>query len=138
MDKQIDEMQELADLLSETGSEWNEYINECQEKEQEPKIWYYDFHAKSLYEQGYRKQEWISVEERLPDKEGEYLVFTQNKNINVMPFFTKRDASAAIYGQGFCVWERGRRTNDDDWWKPVKYVTHWMPLPQKPKMKGAE
>jgi hypothetical protein len=76
---------------------------------------------------------WISVTDKLPEKKGNYLVFTKNKDIKVMPFFTERNASAAIYGRGFCIWEKGRRTNDDDWWKPVNYVTHWMLLPELPE-----
>lgn len=86
----------------------------------------------AFYNAGYRKQEWISVDERLPENKGDYMVFTKNGNIKVMPFFTERNMSAAIYGRGFCIWERGRRTDDDDWWKPVGYVTHWMPLPELP------
>lgn len=89
--------------------------------------------AENLYSKGYRKQEWISIEEALPENEGEYLVFTKKKNIKVMPFFTERNASAAVYGRGFCEWVRGWRTNDDDWWKPIGYATHWMPLPEPPK-----
>ena len=76
---------------------------------------------------------WISVEDRLPEKKGDYLVCTKNNDIKVMPFFIERNTSSAVYGKGFCIWVRGRRTNDDDWWKPVGYVTHWMPLPELPK-----
>ena len=93
--------------------------------------------ATRLYDAGYHKQEWISVEERLPKNKGDYMVFTKNGNMKVMPFFIERNASAAVYGRGFCEWMRGARTNDDDWWKPVEYVTHWMPLPEPPKG-GAE
>lgn len=93
--------------------------------------------TRELYDDGYRKQEWISVDEALPENEGEYLVFTKKKNIKVMPFFTERNASASVYGRGFCEWVKGRRTNDYDWWKPVGYITHWMPVPEPPKG-GAE
>ena len=54
--KQINEMNELCDLLSDIGADWDAYIDECQENEQEPQISYYDFHAQSIIEQGYRKQ----------------------------------------------------------------------------------
>jgi hypothetical protein len=94
--------------------------------------------AEKLSAKGYRKQEWVSVDESLPENKGDYMVFTKNGNIKVMPFFTERNASAAVYNRGFCEWTKGARTNDDDWWKPVGYVTHWMPLPEPPKMKGGE
>ena len=94
--------------------------------------------ARSLTDKGYRKQEWVSVDESLPENKGDYMVFTKNGNIKVMPFFTERNASAAVYGRGFCEWTKGARTNDDDWWKPVGYITHWMPLPEPPKIKGGE
>ena len=66
---------------------------------------------------GYQKQEWISVDERLPDREGKYLVCTTNGNIGVGNFIN-------YYGKGLhlCF----------DCWA----VTHWMPLPKAPKMKG--
>ena len=71
--------------------------------------------AKRLYNAGYRKQEWISVEDRLPTKSHErYLVYTE---LGIVDF----DIYSAIGG-----------------WQGNSYVTHWMPLPQPPQMKGAE
>jgi hypothetical protein len=88
-----------------------------------------------LYNAGYRKQEWISVEEKLPINDygkhwkdrNHYLVFTQPCEIMFV----------ATYGY-----------KNNDWWcdmndfvldeKNWSTVTHWMPLPKKPKMKGAE
>ena len=73
--------------------------------------------------EGYRKQsEWISVDERLPDIEGTYLVYTDKDNITMDIF--------CIYpSHGTKFWVGG--INGD--------VTHWMPLPEAPKMKdGAE
>lgn len=83
-----------------------------------------------LYEAGYRKQsedvtvtnvgcksEWISVEERLPEENGYYLVYTKYGYIEV---------------------ERYKTWDDDDldggyWWEFEGLVTHWMPLPNAPK-----
>jgi hypothetical protein len=71
--------------------------------------------AESLYNAGYRKQEWISVDERLPERQGYYLGRTYKGLMMIAPFFP-------VYA--------------DD--KPeFKYdISHWMPLPEAPKMKG--
>lgn len=78
-------------------------------------------YAEMLYNAGYRKQsedalkgEWISVEERMPEKEGKYLVCTTKGNIGVGNFID-------YYGTGthLCF---------DGW-----AVSHWMPLPEQPK-----
>ena len=72
--------------------------------------------AQYLYEKGYRKQEWISVEERLPDIDGKYLVYTSKGFIFTQYYYFTN-------AFGFETWD----------------VTHWMPLPEEPKMKvGAE
>lgn len=63
---------------------------------------------------GYRKQsEWISVEERLPEQHKEVLVVCLG---NV--------------GTDFIA-TNGRWYEHDHW-----FITHWMPLPEPPKMKG--
>ena len=75
-------------------------------------------HAEALYNAGYRKQEWISVDERLPDKEGTYLTYTDKDRMLFDSF--------CIYpsiGTKFWIGGNGK-------------VTHWMPLPEAPKMKG--
>jgi hypothetical protein len=73
-----------------------------------------DFTAIKMVAKGYRKQEWISVEERLP----------------------KDSERVLVYGEkGICFATRYKR----DWLTPMRYngeITHWMPLPAPPKMKG--
>jgi hypothetical protein len=70
-----------------------------------------------LYKAGYRKQsEWISVEDRLPEIEGKYLVFTNKGGYIFACYYYKTNSF------GFEHWD----------------VTHWMPLPEAPKMKGGE
>ena len=68
--------------------------------------------ARSLTDKGYRKQEWISVEERLPDESDCYLV-------NIINHFGLDFVTFTYYTKnyGFCVSD----------------VTHWMPLPEPPK-----
>ena len=70
-------------------------------------------YAKDLYWHGYRKQEWISVEERLPPKNEMVLIF----------------CGGARELDWICstgLWYDHDHT----------LVTHWKPLPEPPKMKG--
>lgn len=70
--------------------------------------------AEHLYKAGCRKQsEWISVEERLPETEGKYLVCTANGMVYIEWFIDD-------YCDGHPSWGHYA-------------VTHWMPLPEPPK-----
>ena len=77
--------------------------------------YYEDFAADTLaYIQQLEAQvpKWISVEERLPENDGNYLVFTSDKN----------DAEIAnYYGDGEWI--------THDFTNLILLVTHWMPLP---------
>jgi hypothetical protein len=70
---------------------------------------------------GYQKQEWISVDERLPDEDGEYL--TWNGLVYFLIYF---NASLGLWNV----------TEGGDTSTAIRDVTHWMPLPEAPKMKG--
>ena len=74
--------------------------------------------AKKLFEDGYRKQsEWISVDERLPERAGMYLGCTYKGVMMIAPFYP-------VYA------------NDTP---QFRYdIIYWMPLPEAPKMKGGE
>ncbi len=62
--------------------------------------------------------EWISVEDRLPDTIGSYLIYRKNKEYNTIAwaFFNSDKMWAA----------------DNNFYEGV---THWMPLPEPPKEK---
>lgn len=84
------------------------------------KDWY---SAELLYAVGYRKQsEWISVDDRLPEEDTRVLVYLniQKTDANIYTFF---DTDRILDGK----WVRWRG-----------YISHWMPLPEPPKMKGGE
>lgn len=74
---------------------------------------YFQCVAKEIINHGYRKQEWIAVEERLPDRVGKYLVATFDRRVGI--------GNLIDY---YCVGELSF-----DSYK----VTHWMPLPEPPK-----
>ena len=82
-----------------------------------------------------RVQEWISVDDRLPERDGAYLVtieyFGKSQGIDIR-YFTIDGEKVDEYelaGQK-CVWffydsEYGH--------VPTDSVTHWLPLPEPPK-----
>ena len=79
----------------------------------------------NLYKMGYRKQEWISVEERLPEENGQYLTCVC---VSHPAFENLTTIDVVSYGKshGFYLYNE------------TENVTHWMPLPEPPKMKGGE
>ena len=80
----------------------------------------YNTVAKDLYElYGWRKQEWISVEDRLPSKSGYYLICQKSSRWCDEVIQTARWNEKKFRGaQAGCFME---------------HVTHWMPLPDAPK-----
>lgn len=67
-----------------------------------------------------KQTEWISVDERLPEREGKYLVYTYKGGIGFGEF------RSYLLNK-----ERALSAPQFDY-----YVTHWMPLPEPPMMKG--
>ena len=65
---------------------------------------------------------WISVKERLPEKEGTYIVFTLSGCVTTARFYPERDF--CNYRGEFIRHEPGRFHRN---------ATHWMPLPEAPK-----
>lgn len=91
--------------------------------------------AQNLYEKGYRKQsegEWISVDERLPNNHRPVLVVCESTTISA-------GALIAIGSFGGGLWSLGGADGTLYLTKYMQFVvTHWMPLPEPPKMKGGE
>ena len=74
--------------------------------------------AESLYNAGYRKQVWISVEERLPEKNyHDYVLAWNGLHVEFLH-----------YSHRYKQWEDYYSLKEHPW-----KVTHWMPLPEPPK-----
>ena len=71
-------------------------------------------YAEALYNAGYRKQEWISVDDRLPENLSYIIVCDKYGNVG----------EAYCYGEGWFEWIDSEER---------VFVTHWMPLPEPPK-----
>lgn len=73
--------------------------------------------------------EWVSVEERLPTKSGEYFAYTTDENINVIEF----DEDCGDNGE-FGFWKEYYQDGAylDSEWVKADWITHWMPFPAPP------
>ena len=67
-------------------------------------------------------RKWIPVSEQLPPIDEDVLVFAYGNMIRVWMLERQYPYSADVY------WEC-----EDGYWEDVSAVTHWMPLPNKPK-----
>lgn len=82
----------------------------------------FEWSASQLQEAGYHKQEWISVDERLPEESGKYLCYSTSGVCGVLQysFFHKR----------FNAYDE----SDKELVESCSIdVSHWMPLPEPPK-----
>ena len=78
--------------------------------------------AKSI--DGVTVQEWVSVDDRLPEESGFYLVFADLERSEVLPYSKKYQAFNAF---------------DDNYSEEnVIPVTHWMPMPEPPEREKTE
>lgn len=92
-------------------------------------------YAEQIYNADFRKQsEWISVDERLPDAIDSYIVVVKQKYEWEAEWEYDTDVASFVFCDGYIdgVWN----TYND--WKEGQecHITHWMPLPEPPKMKG--
>ncbi len=71
-----------------------------------------------LFEERKAKVDWISVEERLPEKSGEYLTWHNG-------YFGVIEYNADLHGWN--IMHHADRSTE------IKSVTHWMPLPEPPE-----
>lgn len=86
--------------------------------------------TEALYNAGYRKQsEWISVEERWPETDGYYLVWNKVQRKIEIRFFHRLSPYYPVETYPEIRAYFGNCSNH-------KSITHWMPLPEPPEMKG--
>ena len=80
--------------------------------------------ADHLIANGVTVQEWISVKDRLPEMNGEYLCLWVNKSVSDAEY----ESIYGSFGYWFNFWE-------DEYKEWISYdgITHWMPLPTPPK-----
>ena len=77
-------------------------------------------YAEQIYNAGYRKQsEWISVKDRLPETDDKVLCCEASGEMYVGMYLKTRRVA------GWITPYSGDRP-----------ITHWMPIPEPPKMKG--
>jgi hypothetical protein len=127
-EKQIEEM-------------WNIITTDCNEEcvgcEFENDNWCFTHRViNNLYNAGYRKQEWISVDERLP--EDTLPTDYKHKTIKVLVAIKAKNGVTIRTQQRFLdyTYRDDKRTALWTWRFSGGDVTHWMPLPEAPKMKG--
>lgn len=109
-EKQIEEMAKITCRYKDTCINYKRVCSEtkCENLK----------YAEALYNADYRKQRgWISVDERLPERQGTYLVHTVKGAIKFGEF-------------------RSYLVNDEPQFD--YFVTHWMPLPEPPQVKGGD
>ena len=87
--------------------------------------------AQKLTAKGYTKQEWISVEDRMPETEGDYLVWNKEQKRIEKRFFYRLPPNYPVESHPEIREYFGNYAD-------YKRITHWMPLPTPPQVKGAE
>lgn len=75
--------------------------------------------------------EWISIKNKLPDKNGEVLV-SDGKEVWIKQFIATPDSFCAFTKPSFCYWDN---SGDGYYIKTRQVITHWMPLPPPPTEK---
>ena len=77
--------------------------------------------------------EWISVEDRLPEKAGRYLVaYAKVEGADILPFAITKKDTCDFDGPGFYEDEYNEWGEFSGCFRATG-VTHWMPLPEPPK-----
>lgn len=76
--------------------------------------------------------EWISVKDRLPEKKGHYLVYIKG-DFYRKPYIRQFLNEKWFNQPDIILWDRVGDLISIDSCKPLKKVTHWMSLPERPQ-----
>ena len=124
-EKQIEEMIKAIEKCSCVYTPCEQECAQCSNEELYDEI--INHIARTVYEAGYRKQEWISVEERLPKNYRPVLVACEGLTIGGY-------APIAIGSYGGGLWSLADADGTAYLTKYMRCtVTHWMHLPEPPK-----
>ena len=129
----MDVREKLVELLNgiiDGGFKWHSYSYESGEQLNNDEI------ASHLIAHGVTVQEWISVDDRLPDDEQEVLVIAHGWDGRLVYVGSHKRVEAQK------SWLTGITNKSSEWllWgssylkEPI--VTHWMPLPPEPQKGG--
>lgn len=130
-EKRIDGLQKLVDINTERCEALRKQLRESHES-----------YEKRIEELESKMPKWVSVEDKLPEESGEYTVYIQmGTGVEVPDFFGSNDLSyvtSVYFKKGQKLWfdEYEESYNADLSLVDTAndfHVTHWMPLPQKPK-----
>ena len=80
-----------------------------------------------------QQMRWIPVEERLPEKQGEYIVFADGKVTTDMYIVCDKIERWLHYDGSLNEFYIDPYSSKPTREPPYPKVTHWMPLPQPPK-----
>ena len=93
-----------------------------------------EYIADTLLDNGVTVQEWISVEDKLPEIVSIHNGYrsTVKKSIRVLCVCVQKSGKTMVK-EGYCEWYNDYQ--EPRWQIPgtIDDVTHWMPLPQPPK-----
>lgn len=78
------------------------------------------------------QNEWVSVEERLPAKSGQYFAYTTEENMNFVEF----DEDCGEFGFWKEYYQDGAYLDSE--WVKADWITHWMSLPAPPDRRPPE
>ena len=122
----MDVRERLVELLNgiiDGGFKWHSYSYESGEQLNNDEI------VSHLIAHGVTVQEWISVTERLPDKDGCYIVTACDEGCSCGDgIWYDTVVIEADHNKGEWSWnENGTECDITD------FVTHWQPMPQPPK-----
>lgn len=79
--------------------------------------------------------QWISVKDRLPDKDGNYLCYLECGDVcqSVFDSTIASEGEKFPFGEWVGVYNSDTLGFADSYWEEYDAVTHWMPMPEPPK-----